>query len=142
MGAENKVLISLPIKHRNKCRDPTFLMRGPQRLSSHLKCPNTAQQLLGKISLLITFKRNNLDKTSDSIWYTLQASVTELSTELCQRGREDVGPAHFSLWSNECLWFVTLGIIWNSSGRHKHKPDTFAHSRGDLSKSWGELIKP
>lgn len=47
-----------------------------------------------------------------------------------------------SLWGEECLWFVTLYITWNS-GRHKHKPETFAHNRSDLSKSWGEeLTKP
>lgn len=140
MGPEKKGVISLPIKQSNKCIDPTFLKREAQRLISHLKCPNT---------LLSNFRENltnNLDKTDDSIVFGMLYNphmtwaLSQSSALNCANRAEGMWDQLMKLWGSECLWFVTMPITWNSSGRHKHKPETFAHSRSDLSKRWGELI--
>lgn len=91
MDPEKKTVISLPIKNRNKCRDPNFLKRGAHRLSSHLKCPNTLLSNFQEnfIFLLMTFKRKNLDKTNDNIVFgTLYNPLSQSSALNCANRAE------------------------------------------------------
>lgn len=105
--------------------------------------PNFSEERCTEIelSILMTFKRNNLDKIDGSIVFgTLYSPLSQSSALNCAKRAEGTWVQLMWLFS---LWFVTLCITWNSSGRHKHKPDTCAHTRSDLPKSWGEeLIKP
>lgn len=131
MAPGKKAVISSPPKHKNKCRDQTFLKRGAQRL---------------RFLYLWSLK--------GITWTKLMIALSLVhSTTLCHRaqhwtvprGQRGCGSSSwgFSPSGARGVWFVTLCITCNSSGRHKHKPDTFAHTRGDLPKSWGEeLIKP